>query len=600
MFTKIALCLTLSTFFSHAAEQYNYNLPTPNAENNIDLFDDIINQWNPPTPAQADNRSNQLSMQSQLKVSASIPTKEKNIQTSIIQLSNDDPSRQIMLEGYKFNTSLSEKENRKILADLIKQRRNTKKYRCCLADSSFPMDWKEFTNHVRKNHSEEKKVSCPRCNTVCSTHQAGYEHIAWHDHQDMFACPRHCPNDIYTRDSQKALEMHFAKCLHKTYMINQPNENENVVNVPRSFATFCLQPSEDNQVPARYTFTEPIAEINEKVKALHTMQKDNLVQCFTTWFGIVNYIKSTQADTKFQCPICSKKYVHVAKAAGCYLKHWDENAFACKNCNEVSNNLDKYKRHREHCEHSSQPTVVNNQNASSLPNNDTHFEYEKKRIDSALQKINCCGVSLHNWAVAQNHIKERHKAGRNYFCPACAARHSTNVNALECFMMYKDEAVFSCQACKLDCQTRQKLLAHSTSECTSSEEFSKCLASLPVVDEALSQRDEFSKESKTIANAVSRYATSYQYNNNYAHANSIMLVHQPTTEYQTPTTHENSQALDNAYYQLRYDNVYPNTFEQQTPAEQGFDSYDYYMPSSVNNEIVDNSINEYHAYYQNL
>lgn len=358
-------------------------------------------------------------------------------------------------------------------------------------------------------------------------------------------------------------------------------------NSPRAnFSEFCLQPKENNKAPGWCKNTECVKEISKLVLASHKKTQNNLVQCFTSWFGIVNYIKDTKVDSRFACPICQKTQVNALRVAGCYLKHWNMHAFECKKCNIDLKSYEQFRDHRKKCVNSGLSVhSSSNTNAPRVTPGDD-IEREKKRIDAALQKITCCGTSLYEWAVAQNHISKNHKKGvKKYMCPYCNVQHNTNVKALECFMKNKDNTIFTCQACELDCMTREKLLEHAKFECKSSEVSNQLVSIMPLPDQVSGQGSPFGNAFGTPNLII-----------NPDYTELLPLVDQPTAEYQIPSTQEQYQSLDNLYYQLPNNNFYSYNAEQQTSAEQIIHTDDYYMPSSVNNEIIDRSINEYHEY----
>ncbi|BDC34736.1 hypothetical protein Noda2021_06940 [Candidatus Dependentiae bacterium Noda2021] len=619
MIKKIAFHLMLVTFFVHAAEQINYT-DSPDVESNLDLFEDILNDWNPSTPALAHQGFTQIP--SHVKSGHSAPRLVASTKPLTICSSKGNVSK-IVLEGFGFDTSLSQNDNRKVLSQLIKSRRNQIKYRCCVSNIQLIMDWKEFTCHVRKNHSVGKKVQCPQCTTLCSTYQLGYEHIASHEHQDLFDCPRGCPTQGGIRDSQRALELHFLSCLYKDnvalpvqketpeiviqHAVNpinkkviksadkKSNESEKIApDDELTFSKFCLTGTENNTIPSRYHITEYVAEITQVVKKNHQQRKENLIQCFTTWFGILNYIKQTKVDTKSACPLCRKTYAHSNRAASCYIQHWDTKAFECVKCTKVLKHFDEYKQHRRHCVNSKNLMPVAMSKSVSSPNKGTLVETQKKHIDSVIQKITCCGMVLNNWKVALNHVSNRHQQLNSYYiCPHCKVIYGTNIKALECFIKNKDKTIFICSLCNIDCQTRENLLKHVESECIE-------------LKDTLEANNNYIPYSGVQNNIVISNMQPHVINippNAHQFTDSNRgIISQQAIDF-ADEFHYYPQDVEQTTYNPVYNNVlhhygYANNFCPQPTNDVNYNNE--CITNHVTQEIVDDSIHEYHRYFKNL
>lgn len=220
---KIILSSMLIMVFAHTAER-NSHLSNSQLENSSDVLKNN-HHLAVQVPAPVNHRANQSSMLAKFSAATLTPLPLERQPNKKYKMLHADNPKKIILGGYEFDTSLSPTENGKILRKMILKNRNKKKYHCCLPETAPAMTWQELAEHVRQTHRFEDRVVCPHCHEAKNTNQLGYEHIAWHEHKDLFRCPAHCSKDNPEQDSLDNLCVHFKYCLYK---IDQPKTKPSV------------------------------------------------------------------------------------------------------------------------------------------------------------------------------------------------------------------------------------------------------------------------------------------------------------------------------------------------------------------------------------
>lgn len=85
----------------------------------------------------------------------------------------------------------------------------------------------------------------------------------------------------------------------------------------------------------------------------------------------------------------------------------------------------------------------------------------KEIIDQKLSQIDCCGLSLGNWARGLNHIMLTHKREQALFvCSKCNKLFDSASNALTCVAKHNDSSLFTCPNCMVDCVMYDAFLKH--------------------------------------------------------------------------------------------------------------------------------------------
>lgn len=234
-----------------------------------------------------------------------------------------------------------------------------------------------------------------------------------------------------------------------------PNSNKTEVGRPIQL----LNVTENTKVPVGHTMSEKVSALNKKIAKTTDTIIDGVNQPFKTWFGVINYLKSTKKTERYICLICKGEYIQSTLAAGCFLHHFDSTLFYCDACGCDMQSYMSYKKHTQCNPHLKAPEQA--KNTTVLIPAVVDEQYLKDVVNQKTEAINCCDSSLGNWATALNHTSLIHKKARvKYTCNSCLKDRSTNEKALECYVKHKDDSIFNCPACNQQHDTRNALLKH--------------------------------------------------------------------------------------------------------------------------------------------
>lgn len=121
-----------------------------------------------------------------------------------------------------FDPSLSIEKNLTRLYGIITKRLSEKRYHCC---EEKDLTWKFFCKHVRRMHVIKKsKIKCPLCLKILTNFARGYEHIACHTYELLFACPLSLHqkyHEPFKTDSRHNLITHFKSCFDMQCLLLQ-------------------------------------------------------------------------------------------------------------------------------------------------------------------------------------------------------------------------------------------------------------------------------------------------------------------------------------------------------------------------------------------
>jgi hypothetical protein len=217
---------------------------------------------------------------------------------------------------------------------------------------------------------------------------------------------------------------------------------------------------ENTITPRGARINDSIRLLNARIAQLKGSISHNVMQPFTTWFGAINYVNQHAKSNKFTCPSCNKIFTSVGIAAGCFLKHFNQNIFACEKCNSYNDTLDLYYSHKKTCN----PIPISVP-STPLPTYsfDNGASRAKKLVDQKVAKIDCCGLSLSNWARGLNHVAlaHAHKRAQTLFtCSKCNKLFDSAQNALACVVKHDDASIFTCPNCMVDCVLHDAFLKH--------------------------------------------------------------------------------------------------------------------------------------------
>lgn len=213
------------------------------------------------------------------------------------------------------------------------------------------------------------------------------------------------------------------------------------------------------------TITPRGARINDNIRFLNTRIAplkgciaNNVMQPFTTWFGVINYLNQDAKNNKFTCPSCTKHFTSAGLAAGCFLKHFDQNIFACPNCGSYNDTLDFFYAHKRTC---SQMTCSAPSTPLTSHTVNNGASRAKNLVDQKVAEIDCCGLSLGSWARGLNHVALAHKRAQTIFtCSKCSKFYDSAQNALACVIKHDDASIFTCPNCMVDCVLHDAFLKH--------------------------------------------------------------------------------------------------------------------------------------------
>lgn len=205
---------------------------------------------------------------------------------------------------------------------------------------------------------------------------------------------------------------------------------------------------ENTSTPRGLRINDNLKVLNARIALLKGSISHNVMQPFTNWFGVINYVNQDAKNNQFTCPSCNKIFTSAGTAAGCFLKHFDQNIFACEKCGSYNDSLNLYYAHKSSCTgmKSSAPSTV-----TSIQTFDNGATRAKNLVDQKVAEIDCCGLSLDSWARGLNHVALAHKRAQTLFtCSKCNKLFDSAQNALACVVKHDDASIFTCPNCMVD------------------------------------------------------------------------------------------------------------------------------------------------------
>lgn len=184
------------------------------------------------------------------------------------------------------------------------------------------------------------------------------------------------------------------------------------------------------------------------------------------------------------CPACTNCYANMSLGKDHIATHSQPDLFKCPFCKANFDSATYLKRHFP-CQihrkprkksHSKKQTISipvssdeesDDNNDQIIEPNQHMIQYAREKVDAAISLIRCDNQPLSSWSLAINHfskyhsvIKSQRSYARKYECPDCKSFYNSITRAVECYLVSKNNEIFTCTRCQNRCNSREDYLQH--------------------------------------------------------------------------------------------------------------------------------------------